>query len=260
MINNKKCKIVGLVFITIFSFFSCNHEKETPLASVGNVALKESNIEFANLKNLPKNQQETQKKIIINNWINTEMLYQTAKKRKLNNTEEINQKIQQYKKLLVIQDYLDSHVYNNIEITESELLERYNKNKNRYKATKNITLVINYLTNNKKDAEEIKGVLFLGNSQDIESLNNDFVTTQQIDKTNIFNFKNKKIIGPIKTDAGYVVTKLSQKLKKGEQIPFSYVRNEIKEEFILEKKKNLYKKLLTKLRNKNKVKTYEKNH
>ena len=109
----------------------------------------------------------------------------------------------------------------------------------------------------------------MGDKKELNSLNSKHNINQQlVEKENltpkiekeIFSPYNKKIVGPIKIKDGFVVIKILKKLNKGEQIPFTFVKNKIKKEILLEKRNNLYKNLIKQLRKTNKVKIYEKNN
>ncbi|MEA3499593.1 MAG: hypothetical protein U9R41_01010 [Candidatus Marinimicrobia bacterium] len=262
--------ISPVFFISLlFLLFACSDNNDEVIASVGSKKLKHSEIEFIYPKLYSQNNYKTQKKIILKKWIDTELLYQEAKKHRSKNNYNIDQKTKYYKKQLIVQAYLDDIVYKNISISNSEIFERYKKNKGLYIASKPIAIVINYLTNSIEESEKIKNILTLSDKAEINLLNNKYSVKQQIIKKGsvvpkvekeIFSSYNKKIIGPIKIKAGFVVIKILKKIKKGEQIPLVFVKNEIKEEILLEKQNNSYKNLLKKIRKKNKVKTYEKNN
>ena len=267
----RKTKNIPFAFyiLLIFLFVSCIENDNEKIASVGDKDLNYSEIEFIYPELYSQNNYETQKKILVKEWIDTELLYQTAKEHKPINSERIEQKTRCYKKQLIIQNYLDNVAYKNIQVTDSEIFEQYQQNKGLYTISKPTAVVVNYLTNNKEEGEKIRNILVLGDKKELNSLNSKHNTNQQlVEKENltpkiekeIFSSYNKKIIGPIKIKDGFVVIKILKKLNNGEQIPFTFVKNKIKEEILLEKRNNLYKNLIKKLRKTNKVKIYEKNN
>ena len=267
----RKTKNIPFAFyiLLIFLFVSCIENDDEKIASVGGKDLNYSEIEFIYPELYSQNNYETQKKILVKEWIDTELLYQAAKEHKPINSKRIEQKTKYYKKQLIIQNYLDNVAYKNIQVTDSEIFEQYQQNKGLYIISKPTAVVINYLTNNKEDGEKIRNILVLGDKKELNSLNSKHNINQQlVEKENltpkiekeIFSSYNKKIIGPIKIKDGFIVIKILKKLNKGEQIPFTFVKNKIKEEILLEKRNNLYKNLIKKLRKTNKVKIYEKNN
>lgn len=267
----RKTKNIPFAFyiLLIFLFVSCIENDDEKIASVGDKDLNYSEIEFIYPELYSQNNYETQKKILVNKWIDTELLYQAAKEHKPINSERIEQKTKYYKKQLIIQNYLDSVAYKNIQVTDSEIFEQYQQNKGLYIISKPTAVVVNYLTNNKEEGEKTRNILVLGDKKELNSLNSKHNINQQlVEKENltpkiekeIFSSYNKKIIGPIKIKDGFIVIKILKKLNRGEQIPFTFVKNKIKEEILLEKRNNLYKNLIKKLRKTNKVKIYEKNN
>lgn len=259
-----------ILILLMFLLVKCNDriDENEIIASVGSKKLRNSEIDFVYPKLPSQINKKAQKNLMIKQWVDTELLYQAAKENRSTNNENIEQKIKYYKKQLIVQNYLDNFVYNNIQFPESEILERYKNNKESYMVSKPTAVILSYITNDQKESDRIKNILTLGDEERIILLNSKYNTKQQIIKKDnivpkfekeVFSQHNKKIVGPFKTKVGFVVIKIIKIFKKGEQIPLVFVKDKIKEKILIEKQNNSYKNLIKKLRKQNKVKIYETN-
>lgn len=124
-----------LFFLLIFILFSCKEDNdEIIVAQVNDAKLtlqqlkgNYSELEWQNLSKLEKEKQ-------INYWIQLTVLAQAADKEGLSQNQKIKNKIE-FSKLKIKGNALISKTFNEIEISDDELLEFYNIHKNDYKTT-----------------------------------------------------------------------------------------------------------------------------
>lgn len=268
MKQKNKFLTISVFFIILFLLTNC-FTNDKIIVKLGNAKLTDSDIKLlipsANNSQL---NYETQKKHIINNWIEQELLYAEAKRSKLKNRKKINKQVETFKKQLIIEDYLQHSLYETIQISDNELLDYYNKNISKFIASDKSAIIKNYITADKKRAEKLKNSLILNKQDGIEFVDfEDDVQIQIIKKKNIaskisqqlFSDYDKEFIGPFQQANNFIIIQILKKLNTGEQIPYIYVKETIKKALLRDKQNSLYNNLLTKLKNKNEVEIYETN-
>ncbi len=107
------------------------------LAKVNGKAITESQLQSF-LDSLPPNynklkQNPNFRKQVLNSLINEELLYQEAKKEKLEDSPEVKKQMEEAKKKILINALLKKHVkVSNISISDKEVKEFYEKNKSQF--------------------------------------------------------------------------------------------------------------------------------
>ena len=124
-------------FILLSSLFSLscqpkkvNHDGRQPLAEVNGQFLYEEDVQRALPLNVAKEDSARLADDFIRNWVEEVLLYQQAE-RNVRSTEHIEQKVSAYRRALIIQDYQQQLISQNLseELTEEEMLKFYNDNK-----------------------------------------------------------------------------------------------------------------------------------
>lgn len=107
-----------------------NHEGRQPIAEVNGEFLYEEDVHRALPLDLPYEDSLRYADDFIRNWIEEALLYQQAE-RNVRSTERIEQMVNAYRKSLIIEDYQQQLITQNLseELTEEEMLKFYNDNK-----------------------------------------------------------------------------------------------------------------------------------
>lgn len=207
-----------------------------------------------------------QKNKFIESYINKEILYKEALKKGYGEKEDIRKSVEQYKKKLMIRKLSDDIL--NQEITDKELEQYYESNKNLYQSA-TITQV-SYIP---KDIENL-------NQDELLNLQNEIISNLKEDadlggltnhinykikvKKNIeitrdkyskllgdvaFNMKKGEISEPVKFGNSYVILKL---IDGPNHIPFKNLKNNIK----FEVKNNRFKSYLKNLKDLENIEIY----
>ena len=136
--GNAVCRAIYYSFfiLVVSSFFlSCrqskvHHEGRQPVAEVNGEFLYEEDVRRALPLDLPYEDSIRYAEDFIHNWVEEVLLYQQAE-RNVRSTEHIEQMVSAYRKSLIIEDYQQQLISQNLseELTEEEMLKFYNDNK-----------------------------------------------------------------------------------------------------------------------------------
>ena len=135
--GNAVCRAIYYSFSILISLFllSCQpskvrHEGRLPVAEVNGEFLYEEDVRRALPLDLPHEDSIRYAEDFIRNWVEEVLLYQQAE-RNVRSTEHIEQMVSAYRKSLIIEDYQQQLISQNLseELTEEEMLKFYNDNK-----------------------------------------------------------------------------------------------------------------------------------
>lgn len=221
--------------------------KSKVVAKIGTHEITENEI-LESMSSLPVKQKiliqtsSEQMNKYIDSYINKQLLYEAALNQGLDKQESINRSVEEYKKKLLIRE-LSKQILEK-EITDQELEDYYNINKEKYKSV--IVRQIFILPNNKED---IDSEIFKKEADDMRAL---IIKDQPIDKNNnndkysarikesvkinageqnksisdtALSMKKGDVSKPIKLNNSYLIIKL---LKDPEYLPFKNVENNIR--------------------------------
>jgi len=122
------------------SLIACSKAGEAPKKSTGNYIAKVNNVEITakdlneELKTLPPQVREMFSskdglEQFVDELIKKELLYQEAKKKGLDRSEKLRSKMEEFKKLMMIELLLEEAVEKKSEVSEKEARDFYEKNK-----------------------------------------------------------------------------------------------------------------------------------
>jgi len=122
------------------SLIACSKAGEAPKKSTANYIAKVNNVEITakdvteELKTLPPQVREVFSskeglEQFVDELIKKELLYQEAKKKRLDRSEKLRLKIEEFKKLMMIELLLEEAVEKKSEVSEKEARDFYEKNK-----------------------------------------------------------------------------------------------------------------------------------
>jgi len=166
----KRIILYAVFFILLIS---CKEEKEeiNAIARVYNSYLYEKDIAEKLPLNISKEDSVLFRANFINTWASEQLLLQKAKINIADDHEEINELVAKYKRELLIDRYKQAILQQELDtlITEEDLNEYYEKNKNIYRLNEDL-IQLKYIHFN-KDINDEKEVIKLFKSNDDEDIN-----------------------------------------------------------------------------------------
>ena len=209
----------------------------------------------------------------INEWVNTELLYQEAKRRGFGENTQVRHQIEAATKKLVIGALFDQELYADENVSDDEIIAFHNGGGDAFRLREDVVNA-SYALFNDRDAANtfrtklVRGTswsLVMAESQADSLLKSHFVqvaTHQFFTQSNLYPaelWKLARSLGKdevsfvLKTDAGYYIL-LSHGVKKQGEIPeLDYIRNEIRDRILIERRRARYDRLLADLRAKHSV-------
>jgi len=176
-------------------------------------------------------------KDVVNSWIDQELLYREAMKRKLEKREDIRREIENYRRYILTEHLIQEVVLDGIEIDEDSLLEYYNRNSSLYTAQSDMVRLVLL---NVEDADTARSVyeritsgvpierfepfLYLSDST------GNFFARDELPKEVAkvaFSMEDGELSEPIETDFGYFIVKRISSVSQGTILPFEAVRDDI---------------------------------
>lgn len=264
--------INNLIFFTfIFVGFGCKpaESEEEYVAIVGDSKLTKKQVENE-LRGLPLNPKY--EKEFINEWIETEILYQTAIKNNIVNRKDFNFIIEKTKKelaaSLAIQEYINSHP---IQISQAELEDYFFKNRKNFEFSDDA-----YVLNLVSFKEEDKAIdyrnfaLNQGWGKALSNLNDSIIIENNQNKIyQLSHIQSKKIIrvlgelllneiSPIiKTEQeNFIIVQLISKIEKNTVPEFKFISEQVEKIYRIQKQRELIRTYISQLLSEEKVKIY----
>lgn len=193
--------------------------------------------------------------------INKHLLLQEARRKNLQNSENVNRLFEKVKEEIIIQELIDREVGDKAELDDAEIEEYYNENKGRFMEPAKIK-ARHILVDSELLAKKI--LFDLKNGVSFEKLSKEYSLDMPTkDKGGDLGYFTKGTllvefeeiceeldigeIGEVKTVLGYHIVKVLDK-KEEELKTLEEVRNEVKSALLLDKELELYKNLLHQLR------------
>ena len=246
-------KLIFLFSVLVLTSCSKEPKKENFIARVNDSYLTRE--EFASLVDTTK-LSKAEREQVIKSWIYRELLYQKAKDENIVDRNEYKNVLETSTKelaaALLLNDYMASE---EIKISDAELIDYYQKNKN-YFQLNNDSYLINKVVFNNED----KAVLFRSlavesdwtkaanffNSDSSQILN---INSSLIEENSLYPFQLQKTAKDLypqeisivisENDNYYTIVQMLEKFSKGDIPDFEIVKDEVKRRFLAEKKKQL---------------------
>jgi hypothetical protein len=195
-------------------------------------------------------------------WIDNEILYQEALRRKLHKEAEIGKRIDKMRR-----DFLCAEVLSraspgqNVTISDSMIVEYFEKNKGNFIRDKDAIKYVEIAVDNEAAAWRVRNAVTPGNIFDLarqfsklpvqEPDETPFIAVDQLPPELAELLSTTRIGGttsPIQTIAGYSVFRILDKQKKGTQCELAEVRDEVLTQLSAEIQRNETEHLLSELR------------
>lgn len=272
MMNYQKLLKISFILFSI-SFVSCEEEikdKEVIVAQVGSSKLTEN--ELTNILGSKKYSQKYREEFI-KNWIETEILYEMAIEGKLLNSENYYRIIKDSEKELASSIALDKLLFEHpIQFSDSDLVEFYNSKKEDYVFTSD-AFILNVISfKNEESAINFRNFAVetnwsealkkYGDDQELnENYSNKIYRSSQIHSQKLLRllaelFQDDISIVVENEPNDYVVVQMIDKIDQSAIPQFDYVKDRVKESFILNKQKEILSHLLDSLKLEKKAKVF----
>ena len=254
----------------------CSRQKsETIIAKVGDetLTLREARTHIDSSKISSPDQLRN----YVIHWVNEELLYQEARKDGIESTEQFQKRLQEARKQLANQQYLDRQIYDSEpKIEEQMIADYYERNRSEFFHREDAVKLNMATFLSRERAAYFASQLFHGNSwrdvvdnmrQDsgsakffIGSVSDRYFTRRTLMTEEIWKVSTALNINdvsfPVKVPEGYCIAQLLARKKKGEQADYDIVRDEVRQRVLIELRHKRYIQLLENLRSKYKVEIF----
>lgn len=284
----KKVKVL-LLFLVLSIFFPRIVLADRVVAEVGPYKLYEKDLEeiLANdpqireiLKQMPQLRSQVERSVI-DRWLSISLLALGAKEAGIPQSSSFKRKLEETEKMLLAEELLQREL-KNIEITEKDLREFYEKNRNQYKEPEGVKLrhILIYVPkdadNKTKEraltrakqirAQLLKGVKF----EELAKIHSDDIASKEKGgdlgiirrgetvpefEDKVFKLKPGEISEPILSPYGYHIVRVERRIPE-EILPYEKVKDRVREDLLREKERELLVKLIERLREKHPPKIY----
>jgi len=264
-----------IAFLVTFSIlWSCQKKPEGKIiVKVNHTALTEEQIEEFLPPEYKSSVTLEQKKSFVQKWIENEILYQEARKKKIDQKKELQNRILNTIKDLVVMEFLDQEFGESVSATEEEARNFYLQNKDNFKRGEEEVRASHILLKSKTKADSVyqelkKGADFTKLAQQISE---DSLTASQGGDLGFFSrsemapfiaevaFKLKigEVSAPIKSDYGYHILKVTDKKEKGSLRDFNLIKDQILDYLSNEKRAQKVRELVEQLLAKAKIERFD---
>jgi peptidyl-prolyl cis-trans isomerase C len=213
-----------------------------------------------------------QKRDYVRVWIENEILYQEAKRKRIDQDEAVKWRIDRTIRGTIIEAFVEKELGDRVKVAEDEAQQHYQKNKNAFRREEDEVRISHILVKNIAEAGLI--TVRLQGGESFEMLAKDM----SLDKTSqekggdmgyvplsdlppdFYEAVTKLGIGgvstPIRTDYGFDIIMLTDRKEKGSIKEYERVRDQIVNSLIFIKKKRELGNLFEELRKEAKVETF----
>ncbi len=250
-------KIFKTLIVCCLFFISCKSQPEdnSPvIAQVGETKFTANDLKEVVPENSALQISAEQIQIYIKSWIEKELLYQEAVKRNLTKDPAVQKQIKELTKNCIISHFIDNEIEKNIKVSDDELKQFYNENKQEFIRPYDMykvryALFENYRQANafRKSVMEDADFFQLSRTQSLDTnLKNaddvPWTTAEELPEGARENLKTKvnAYSRPIKTTIGYYIIQILDIRPKGEVQDFDEVAEKIKWRVVLNKKEENY--------------------
>jgi len=209
----------------------------------------------------------------INDWVNAELLYQEAMRRGLGDDKRVRQQVEDAAKKLIVGALLERELYADENVSDDEIVALHNGGGDAFRLREDVVNVSYALFSDRDAANTCRTRLVSGTlwslvmaeaSRDslLKSHLVRVATRQFFTQSNLYPaelWKLARTLGKdevsfvLKTDAGYYLL-VSHGVKKQGEIPeLDYIRSEIRDRILIERRRTRYDRLLADLRAKHSV-------
>ncbi len=268
-------KYFFITFLSVFLTLSCRQEAELPedmVAQVNDEYLLYEELEYSIPSGLENDVGMALRKEIISKWIENDVFYQAA----INEDFKLNARdqffVDEYRKALLVQDYLDQKLNRNYNISQKEINSYFDDHKDEFIRRKEEVHIIHLLL------EQQDNAIFreIGQSDDLMTIikkyyfdqkstrerpNNDLGYIELDNLPDSFSRVLRRMrIGvisqPVRSDQGYHFFQLIDRQKEGSERDPELVKNQILIRLKRERRLEEKERLLKSIKEKAQIQTY----
>ncbi len=194
-------------------------------------------------------------------WIDSQILYQEAKKRQLDQSEMVRRELRRLERELTVNALLEQELNKTFAVTEAEIEKYYNENRPTFTRNADEVHVQHISVGNKKTADSLTAALRLGGDflqvarrlagSDTTEIDL-FLTEEETPDavvSSVFTIMTGAVSRPIQLESGYHIFKMVEKFSAGSQKLLAQAREEITVKIQSEKRQERYRQLLAELKN-----------
>ncbi|MBN2281318.1 MAG: peptidyl-prolyl cis-trans isomerase [Candidatus Marinimicrobia bacterium] len=240
------------ILISIFLLTGC-HKKNKGYQYIARVddsfLTQEELLEMIERKTTGGIKEENFINSIITDWVKDEIIFQKAKKEHFDKDKNIKNKVEDYCRSLVIDEYLKNHFQSTVTISNKEIEDFYESNKESFLLEKDALKISHIFVEDYNDANIIKSTLQSINIKDKKELYKKYKFETRIIKkgevvkdinTELFERSTLRIVGPVSSNYGFHIIEILEQFKNGEYLPLDAVRDDIYEILMQQKNKSEY--------------------
>ncbi len=205
----------------------------------------------------------------ISRWINSQILFQEAKRRSLDREIDLARELQRVERELVVNALLEKEIYaSSAHTPEGEVQKFYDENRESFRRNENEARVYHINMNSKTAADSLYRVLRNGENfpkvaQELAAQSEDAnswdltLTTSEVPEAmhSVFRLRAGAVSQPIELDDGFHIFQVVETYSSGTLRELSAVRDEISNRLQVSNRDERYRNLLAELRGATKVET-----
>jgi peptidyl-prolyl cis-trans isomerase C len=264
------------IFLALLMTLSlrCTHEGPSRpyIARVGSVELKEEegtgpadSLARARGKSMA----------FINEWVVSELLYQEAQRRGMADTDELRKQMEATRKRLAIEALLEKEVYGGStdDVTDEDVAAAFKKNSPSFALREDVALVSYALFSEREEANQFRASILRGSSwetalaacqrdplhgRELRAVaRNQYFTQATLYPDELWKLvrtlPKDEVSYVVKTSAGYYVLAVHSVKHVGDMPDFDFVKNEVRQRLLIERRRARYEQLVSDLRARYKV-------
>ena len=261
------CFGAGLLAIAVLVGCQKPQQPRTPIARIDNrtLTLEEIEARFDSSRGISQAQVHE----YIQRWLTNELLYQEAVRRGLDQSDELETRLEDIRRQLAINALLEQEIYNQ-ESAEGELRAFYEGNRSQFLLTEDVALVSFLFFRERDQANAFRTTVMRGSSW-IQARNQVLSDAQQTlgvvmhadssyyTATTLLPAELWRVVSsgirqepsfPVRTNEGFCILIVWKFTRRGEVADLAYVRDEIRSRLAINRRQQTMDKLLENLRSK----------
>lgn len=209
----------------------------------------------------------------VNEWVVNELLYQEAQRRGMADSDELRKQLEATRKRLAVEALLEKEVYGAGEVSDEEVSALFKKNAGLFTLREDVARVSYALFSERDAANQFRAVILRGSSWEeaVAGSQRDSLRgralravarSQYFTQATLFpdelwklarTLPKEEVSYVVKASAGYYVLTVHSLRHVGETPEFEYVRNEVRDRLLIERRRARYEQLVSDLRTTHKV-------
>ncbi len=264
-------KIIPVLFAVLIAFCACKKSVESAVvARVGNAQLTVAALQelLPTIQNQKLGRLQSER--YIQQWLESELLYQQALKEKIDKLPHVRLHIEKLQKDYIVSAYLQQKVDQEVQVHEADFQEYYQHNSDEFKAEEDLYKLDLILVESLARAREARNRLVAGEAFAAVAKNISldysryqdgqlgFVSVRQLSPllaAAVTGLKMQEVSQPIKSEMGYNLLRLQGVIRKGQIQPYEEVKATVISRLQAKKREEMYQRVINELGAKVKVST-----